>query len=400
MFFHLFTSGKPYFVNTGRGGILFGDRMTEPAMDNAILNEAIDLIYTAVEDDAALKDLAPQLGRMIGADAGDIVTERPQDHLIVTHSSFGFDPAFLKDYDSDFLGDNSWFEALRRLPDDRFHTVEETAPDHRATRYFNEWVRPQHFDQSLGAVLESGQDQYTWIGFVRESGQRKFGSEAEFLTSILPHLRRMMHLRRHFCQQENERMGAHALLDHLHLPVFIVQRDLKVLLMNQAAQELQAANRFVWLSRDGRIQVGGHQDERLGQSLRMAASRSDEAGDAAVEPIAIHDQDYALAIMHFIPLPEDETGNVAANLAIIVRPVECPSANVSCLLSEAYGLTETEARLANFIGSGASLAEFASCSDMAPSTARWHLKNIEQKTGTSRIEQVVALVRNFQSPVR
>ncbi|MDX1780392.1 MAG: helix-turn-helix transcriptional regulator [Thalassovita sp.] len=373
--------------------------MTEPVMDNAILNEAIDLIYTAVEEDAALKDLAPQLGRMIGADAGDIVTERPQDQLIVTHSSFGFDPAFLKSYDSDFLGDNTWFDALRRLPRDQFHTVEESAPDHRATRYFNEWVRPQHFGQSLGAVLESGQDQYTWIGFVRESGQRKFDYEAEFLTSILPHLRRMMQLRRHFHRQENERMGVHALLDHLHLPVFIVQRDLKVLLMNEAAQELQSANSFLWLSRDARIQIEGHQNEKLGQALRLATSCPDETGIATLEPIAIHDKDSGLAVMHFIPLPQHGTENGADNLAIIVRPVECPCANVSCLLSEAYGLTETEARLANFIGSGASLAEFAASAGMAPSTARWHLKNVEQKTGTSRIEQVVALVRNFQSPL-
>ncbi|MYM55690.1 helix-turn-helix transcriptional regulator [Thalassovita mangrovi] len=366
-------------------------------MPLAVLNDALELIYRSVDDDAALSRLAPRLGRMIGADAGDIVTERPQDDLIVTHSSFGFDPAFLENYDSDFLGENTWFGALRRLPADRFHTVEDRAPVLRDTRYFNEWVRPQHFDQSLGAVLDCARGQYTWIGFVRESGSPGFGSEERFLTDLLPHLRRMMRLRRRLFQTDEERMEAYAVLDRLHLPVFLLQQDFRVSAMNDAAESLQADDCFVHLSRDGRLTIEGARNDILMRKLRRAARTDGESADTPFESMVIHGKGGQLAVMHFIPLPQPGTGGAAGHIAAVVRPVDCPKTDVACLLAQAYDLTDTEARLANFIGSGAALCDFAAAAGMAPSTARWHLKNIEQKTGTSRIEQVVALVRNFQS---
>lgn len=366
-------------------------------MPLAELNDALEMIYSSVDDDAALSRLAPRLGRMIGAAAGDIVTERPQDDLIVTHSSFGFDPAFLENHDSDFLGENTWFGALRRLPAERFHAVEDKAPMPRDTRYSNGWVRPQHFDQSLGAVLDCAQGQYSWIGFVRESGSPKYGPEDRFLNDLLPHLRRMMRLRRRLFQTDEEKVEAYALLDRLHLPVFLLQQDFKVSAMNEAAERLQSADCFIRLSRDGRLMMEGCQNDLLTRKLRQAGQPHEVSTKPPFESMVIHGKGGKLAVMHFIPLPHRGPSGAAGHIAAVVRPVDCPLTDVTCLLAQAYDLTDTEARLANFIGSGASLCDFAEAAGMAPSTARWHLKNIEQKTGTSRIEQVVALVRNFQS---
>lgn len=61
------------------------------------------------------------------------------------------------------------------------------------------------------------------------------------------------------------------------------------------------------------------------------------------------------------------------------------------LLQQEFGLTETELAQVRHLACGGQLDGFAQTRGMKLSTAGWHLKNAEAKTGTSRSQQLVAL---------
>jgi len=64
------------------------------------------------------------------------------------------------------------------------------------------------------------------------------------------------------------------------------------------------------------------------------------------------------------------------------------------LLAGLYGLTAAEARVAAALAAGHTLGRIAEASGYTREAARWHLKQIFQKTGTHRQAQLVKLLRS------
>lgn len=358
-------------------------------MDTASTLTAIDLCYAAVDDDRALDALASGLGEILGAVAGDVVTECLLEGQATAHSSFGFDPGFLRDYDADFLGANSWLNQLARLPRDQAHAVEQTVPSLRETRYFNDWVRPQGFENSLGAIIDYSPTQYTWIGFVREGGAPEFEHEPAFLTRLLPHLRRAFGLRGQLQTKDQENRQMRALFDSFGAPLFVVDGAGKVRFMNASAEQPGVA---LAPSRSGHLRSGA-----AATDVEISARILQTVGAARrPAPLRLAHAEGAVTHVHFAPLPQAE--GKAPLVAVWLQVCTPSDQEADAQLMRALDLTPTEARIANWVAAGHSLAAFAQLSGQSIGTARWHLKNIQAKTGTSRIEEVASLARDTRSP--
>lgn len=63
------------------------------------------------------------------------------------------------------------------------------------------------------------------------------------------------------------------------------------------------------------------------------------------------------------------------------------------LVSDAIGLTPTEARLAHFLAEGLRLDQIGELMNIAKPTVNYHLRNIYQKSGTSRQSDLITLLR-------
>lgn len=72
------------------------------------------------------------------------------------------------------------------------------------------------------------------------------------------------------------------------------------------------------------------------------------------------------------------------------RPVDSIGTDATTL-SASYGLTPAEARIALALVEGKQLAQIAADFDISRTTVAFHLRNIFQKTGTSRQAELVAL---------
>ncbi|WP_343116228.1 LuxR C-terminal-related transcriptional regulator [Ostreiculturibacter nitratireducens] len=361
--------------------------------------EIVERCYASLEDPCCLEEAHDLIGQSIGADAGDIVTEASFSNSIETHGSFGFDPDFLKNYDSEFLGKNPWAENLALLSRNRFHTDAEDSPDFARSAYFNEWVRPQGFHHSVGAILNEDAGQVTWVGYVRNAGRTPFEAEIAFLGRLLPHLRRTVSLSNRISCLHGEWASLSAVLSALKLPVLVVDGAQKVVFLNEAAERFLRRSRQVGTTRSGVLTATGAAGERLRVALDRAARILDRADMPPDRTILVEDDREAVAAT-VIPLCGWQTATVPAGRAAVVLcrfdPETMPDLSA---FAARHGLTETETELARHIACGKGVADFAQQKGIAASTVRWHLKNLEAKAGVSRVEQLVAAIHASILPV-
>lgn len=358
-------------------------------MSERILLDAIDAVYSALDDCDGINDLTRRLGSMLGADAGDIITERPEQGAIITHGSFGFDPEFLDEYDATYLGRNPWVTELLLKGAGQAHSDETDSRTYRASDYFNTWVRAQGFDRNLGALVDVGPSFHTWVGFVRCAGHGSFSeTDRRFLDKLIPHLRRVIALQSALDGETTHK----ALLERLPRPVFLLDRIGRVSDLNAQASKLLKSNGPLDMTREGRLRAARrHDTARINAIVQTALGmvEFDAPSDSTLTTSIRHDgEDFGLSA---IPLRSGGPVSCGAQVAISVCLPNIEVADLNDFKCR-FGLSPTETALARWIAKGGDIRGFAANRAIAPSTARWHLKNLEAKCGTGRIEALVALI--------
>jgi len=370
-------------------------------MDDGAFLEAVDLCYSTVAEGDGMNALVGHLCCRLSARAGDIVTESVGDPVIQTHGSAGFDDRFRTTYDADFLGENPWVDNLRHLPRAKAHTDAAEPESYWKSPYYNEWVRPQGLHHTLGAILESSPLQHTWVGLAREPGRPFSEQERDFLERLIPHLRRATRLARELVAARERHANVAALIDMLDFAVIVVDGGARLIEANRAGQELLDRPGPLWLSAEGRISARGTGRNAALRAAIAQASRVMAAPDSVCPEIVAVDQRGGPAmVVDVFPLRCGPAGMAASGcVALCVQDMADRSALDLRALAAAHGLTETECDLANWLASGGSVRGFAERRGIAVGTARWHLKNLEQKTGARRVEQLVALVHRAALPL-
>ncbi len=146
----------------------------------------------------------------------------------------------------------------------------------------------------------------------------------------------------------------------------------------------------------------------LGRDLKLAGGRlTAEDPDAArqlealarpfgrppISAVVAARRDGPPIVIHVVPLVGPSRGLFAGASTLLLGSVPgTPAAPATAILQAAYRLTPAEARLAQALSSGTSLAEAASRFAITAATARSQLKAIFAKTGVSRQSDLVRLV--------
>lgn len=360
-------------------------------MSDRNLIASIEKIYAALDDPGMLSTIGRDLAVELGSDAGDIVTEEKDGSDIVTWSSHGFDDAFLNSYDADFLGDNPWFDYIASRAADGAVSDRDAPRSYRGSAYVNEWIRPQGLGESLGAVLANDAARHSWIGFTRARGARRWSArDRSRLNAILPHLRRVMRV----LETRHHAADSIGLAQAINDPIFVLDLSGRVLSVNSSGNGFLESPHGQ-TDPSGRLRFADRKaSETLGHAIRRAPLRL-KGSTAPEAAIVLRDQGTVVGLASVMPLPSRRETRVVVALRLLDR---APDLDLVAL-AHAFGLTGTEAALAAALASGQSVAEFAKARSVSPSTMRWHLKNLEAKTGTNRIDQLVAIVLRAGQPL-
>ncbi len=264
-------------------------------------------------------------------------------------------------------------------------------PEMGRNLFYSEFL-PQHgLRYFVSGVLHQDKTRFSAISVQRSERQGHADkSDLERLQALLPHIRQAFDLTLRFERSREIESGLTAACDWLSDATILVRADGTVLFANDPARALLQAG-------DGIRTVNGelsftyqqsHTDylnalsavlkhpQKLitGAHLDFAANRPSGA-----EPLVV-------AVRRLPAARHGLSSNAAA--AIFVRKPETASNSVG-VLRACFGLTVAEAELAEALRTGISVSAYGSLRGLSLNTVYTHLRRIKDKTGTSRLPDLV-----------
>jgi DNA-binding CsgD family transcriptional regulator len=335
---------------------------------------------------------------------GCLVLVSGDDLVARTNIAFaqrGLQPAAAAAYVNTYSAINPWLEGASGLaPNQVYHDDQLVLRDEaQKSRYVTEWLAPQGaYDAATGVVL------------LRE-GARQLGIEIRYASSDLETRERAaqilgeaaQHFSRAFEISARARFSAgRGYLDHvvedLPFSVFFVDADLRIHYSNFAADTLRRLPTGPFSSTDGILRA---LDPEADATLRQMVQRTmtSKRTPTSVLRLSRPESDeryFAIARLAIREGQHNQLHDAIIDPGPLVMLVVHGSLEIASLpmdlLWRAFALTESEARLAEALLAGATLADFAKEREVSKQTLRNQLVGVMRKTGTRRQSELVSLL--------
>jgi DNA-binding CsgD family transcriptional regulator len=272
--------------------------------------------------------------------------------------------------------------------------------DLRQTAFFNEFGRLYGI-VGLAGFIEVSPQALSCISLITPPERTPFSTtDAEFLHSLLPSIRRAIDLHRRLSGAELMSLCSAAILDRLPQGVLLLSRRGTVRSTNRAANEILRARDGLLLDRGELRGATPTATNQLRDAVSAAITRNPARRDNVVLslPRPSLRRPYSITIA---PLPSSQRMLMSPGEAVVVMFVADPDKSTLVdpeTVAHVLGLTPTEARLACYLVAGLTLEEAASHLGVRIATVRWRLKIIFQKTDTHRQSDLVRLVLTAAGP--
>lgn len=266
----------------------------------------------------------------------------------------------------------------------------------RQTEFFNDFWRPQGIDEFIGFIdagPNSDEPQYIHLTFFRSARRPAFSvGEERRVVSMRYHLRQALQLQTQLIdRRSNEGALASWLVETTSRPAFVVDKRLRVISWNHAAEILSAKATF--LRCEGRRLV---MTDAWGPAFSQLRRLFESAIEAEVKTVTLVDSYtgcFAAADLH--PAPELRPNGAAAMVFVVLRPVDWLTERPDiATLSACFGFTKREAEICILLARGGSAANICEHLHIGRETLKTHLKRIFGKANVhSQLSLVATIVR-------
>lgn len=191
-------------------------------------------------------------------------------------------------------------------------------------------------------------------------------------------------------------MAGFEALDLLNIGLAVTSASGHLLMANRTAENILETRDGLELTARGRLRalkgLGSHFTEFLEDALRVGSRRGSQVGDAVLAVPRPSGKRPLTVLVRSVRERSSKGGPMApAALLFILDPgisVEAAESD----LHELYGLTSSEARLANLLMEGKTLNECCDQLGIRRSTGRTHLQHLFEKVGAQRQSELVFLL--------
>ncbi len=248
----------------------------------------------------------------------------------------------------------------------------------------------------MGACILREGDVLSFVSVLRALNKLDYSIDDErILRRLAPHLRRAFEVHRRLVSAELTRAASIEVLDAVETGVFLLDEDRRVLFENAAARRIVARADGIAVTREGRLtatspSARSRLERCVSEACRTGVGDGSEAGGSFAVERARHAPPYGVIVS---PLRMPATPSIARRPAAVVligdpeRPAPLPQ-----LLREVFGLTPAQSAFAAQLAGGDSVEASAEALGITVGTARWTLKQIFLRTGTSRQSELVRLI--------
>jgi DNA-binding CsgD family transcriptional regulator len=335
---------------------------------------------------AALEQAAAHLEAAAALLVARFVPPQPRPLLERFH---GIAPAAATAYTTTFYQGDPVLPGASRLPPGSVFRLRDFFPSERAMSeapVVRDWLRPQGFADLMGVVIAPGEP-YSSMLMAFATSDRPFAQDSEDrLHAWVPHLQRAVRTLRRLESAASESALLRDVVDRLGAGLMAVGQSGRVLLTNRLADRILAARDGLEV-REGCLHTTASVDrEPLWAALRESM---DERGEACVA-VSRPSGEAPLTILS-VPLDTpDKMNSAELELAILFihDPLASPTLDPADLRIM-FGLTPAQAELAALLSQGHSLEEVSHRLGLTLNTVRTRVKQVFERTGTSRQAELV-----------
>ncbi|EKV26154.1 putative transcriptional regulator [Caenispirillum salinarum AK4] len=366
------------------------------------MDDAVALLYETVETPALWTEAVAALTAVVGAEKGAMFGSMPgrPDGFATS----GYPAEQVAAYQDHHFRKDLWAEAaLRRGPPSGEPCAsEDLVPeaDLVDSAFYNDYLRRFGDRHGCGLNFRSPEGAMTVVNFVRGPRRGPFGRRSvEMLRQASPHIARAMTLRRLLGGARAGRMRLQAALDGLIQPVLVVDRRLRVLEMNSAAERFLSGSKAL-RCRAGVLGTGAPSADRQLARLVADAVAATRAGGPPGGAVLLDAGDgdrveVAVTSVRSRRPGDTEVGTLAL---VAVAPWRglTGSGAARHRFMEAHGLTPSEAGVLGLVAQGHGVPDIAARLGLTTGTVKSYLKSLHAKLECNSRHALVA--RALRSP--
>ncbi|WP_225768898.1 hypothetical protein [Inquilinus sp. Marseille-Q2685] len=370
---------------------------------DAIL-KAVQRIYDAAASPDAWPGAVEAIAAVADGQRGSLLVEDQPQRRADLMIGWRWDPAHLQRMSAPGAPRTAPWAA--RLPLGRAVRSLELKPERDFIRsdFYNQVVRPNGDFYGIVALVRQTPTHGSYVAVRRVLGAPDFTDrDVAALQAVLPHLARVLELRRTLGAADLRFADAMAVLDRIDLGLILCDAEGRPAYLNRRAGALVARPDGLSAGPSGIAAALPEETRRLRRAVAMAAAAGtappglDAAARAAAAGTRMRVSRPSGArplLLTVIPIREAGVGDrrPQPRVAIFIVDPDRTAAPASALLQELFGLTAAEAGFAVEIARGDGIRAAARRRSISDSTARTHLAHIFEKTGTSRQAELVRLL--------
>jgi DNA-binding CsgD family transcriptional regulator/PAS domain-containing protein len=318
----------------------------------------------------------------------------------------GYEERFVRLHEEKYAAMNPFFGPLRLLSEGIVKTRAMLIDDAEfyESKFYQEWVRPQGFDDALTVKVLQTEHRIGWVSAHRKENQPRYGdTEVSLLNLLSPHVCRSLMISDALNLKTIRSEALEATLNALTSGVYLVDFLGRIIYMNRAAEQQ--------IEKGDVLRI---ENNRLAPTDRVARSSLTATLDQAItNEAATPTSGFSLAlparkgaglVASILPLTRGERQNIcgafAAKAAIFVQDSVVVPLFPGEGFAKLYGLTGSELRVLLAMAPGLSVKETAEMLGISETTAKTHLQHIYEKTGTSKQTELMHLFSSSTPPVR
>jgi DNA-binding CsgD family transcriptional regulator len=357
------------------------------------LGTVIGIVYEAAAAPEAWPSALTAIADALNASAVSLTIIDKSGAVPLVHVAPRTDPLWLRAYIERWSGTNLVRERGLRRPVGDAYQFEDLLPrsEFEGTAFYNEFFLPQQMEVGLFANLTNAPTEVSGIGFNRSRRKGPFDqNEQQFLNTLAPHLQRAVSLNLRVLRSETARSDLSSILNNCEEGAFLVDKQARILFANNAGEAMLRAGTGLRAT-DGRLATTVPAKT---EALRAMLS----GGAAARSLLATPRRDGINLIIQVLPASGiSRASALGASIVFVKEPNEraLPSREQ---IQALFDLTPAQAALAReiLVGDGAQAA--AARLGISHATARTHLLQVFDKTGTGRQAELVRLILQRSLP--
>jgi DNA-binding CsgD family transcriptional regulator len=287
---------------------------------------------------------------------------------------------------------NVWFENSRDLPEGKLITTERLLPARELvkTEWYNDWLKPQDYFHAMIGHLHKQDALAVRMSMFRSEQQPFSADETALFARFVPHIRRSCMIHKKFSEVKSVQATGTKLLNRLPVGLVLFDKYGQAVFVNHMAETLTRCSDGFRLNAAGRCltdsvnetcalrQLIGNAAE-LGQGNAMSLHRNNSSRPLSAIVVSLQNQPLA-----FI-------GSGPA-VALFLYDPDLPFDLDDGLLTQCYGLSPAEAKLATALLRGQTPSDYAQMRGISNNTVKTQLKQVLEKTQTHRQSELIQLL--------